>query len=111
MSDPTMHRAFFGDGEHAFALPPERILELERKTGAGIGALSRRMFAGDFAAAEIAETIRIGLVGGGATPEDAFDLVGLYVHGRPLGESYPLAVAILEALWWGKKAEATDAAD
>ena len=31
------HAAFFGDGDHVFALTPDMILELERKTGTGIG--------------------------------------------------------------------------
>lgn len=51
--------------EQAFSLPPELILELERKTGAGIGSFCRRLFAGDFRHAEITETIRLGLIGGG----------------------------------------------
>ncbi|GLK76712.1 hypothetical protein GCM10008171_19660 [Methylopila jiangsuensis] len=100
---------FFGDGDHAFALPPERVAELERKAGAGVGAISRRMFAGDFTALELRETVRIGLIGGGSTPEDAAVLVSLYVDGRPLSEVHPLATAILEALWWGPaKTEADD---
>jgi hypothetical protein len=42
----TAHRAFFGDAEHSFRLTPELIVELEAKTGTGIGALCRRLFAG-----------------------------------------------------------------
>ena len=41
-----IHVAFFGDGEKQFLLTPEMIVELERKTGAGIGGLCRRLFAG-----------------------------------------------------------------
>lgn len=108
MSDATSVRMFFGDGEHDFALPPDRIRELERSVGGGIGAISRRVFGGEFMYAEVSETIRVSLVGGGAKPEDAAELVALYVAGRPLSESHPLATAILEALWWGQKSEVAD---
>lgn len=47
------------------------------------------------------ETIRLGLIGGGAKPEDAAALVGTYAASRPLAETYPLAVAILECVWFG----------
>jgi hypothetical protein len=97
----TPHRAFFGDGERDFRITPKLIRELEQATGAGIGALCRRLFAGDFTHADVTETIRLGLIGGGETPERAAALVATYAQDRPLGESYPLAVSILEALWFG----------
>lgn len=100
MTEPV-HRAFFGDGERAFAITPELIGELEHKTGAGIGGLCRRLFAGDFRHTDIIETIRLALIGGGAAPEEAAHLVATYAAGRPLSETYPLAVAILETLWFG----------
>ena len=102
MSDATALRAFFGDAEHDFALPPERILELERATGAGVGALSRRLFAGDFSFRDLRETVRIGLIGGGMAPQAAAELVAAYVDGRPLQEAHPIAVAVLEATWFGR---------
>ena len=42
------HSAFFGDAQREFALNPKLIAELERVTGAGIGGLSKRFFAGEF---------------------------------------------------------------
>jgi hypothetical protein len=99
------HSAFFGDGERTFKLTPELIVELERKTGSGIGGFCRRLFVGDFGHGDLVETIRLGLIGGGETPENAAALVGAYVVGRPLSESYPLAVSILEALWFGAAKE------
>jgi hypothetical protein len=100
MSELT-HRAFFGDAEHDFCITPELIIELERKTGAGIGGLCRRLFAGDFRHADVTETIRLGLVGGGTAPKEADALVSAYASNRPLAEIYPLAVSILETLWFG----------
>jgi hypothetical protein len=101
------HRAFFGDGERTFKLTPELIVELERKTGAGIGGLCRRLFAGDFRHGDINETLRLALIGGGTSPKEADALVAAYAINRPLGETFPLAVAILEALYFGSKTEAT----
>src|SRR5690606_22117530 len=92
VNSPT-HRTFFGDGERAFSLPPALILELERKTGTGIGGLCRRLFAADFHHADILETIRLALIGGGESPEAAAGLVATYGAARPLSEIYPLAVA------------------
>lgn len=101
MSDAPVHRQFFGDAEYGFALTPDLIVELERKTASGIGGLCRRLFAGDFRHAEILETIRLALIGGGADPETAAALVATYGAKRPLNETFPLAVSILETAWFG----------
>ena len=53
------HRAFFGDAEYVFALPVPMIIELEKKTGVGIGALCSRLFASQFSHSDIVETIRL----------------------------------------------------
>ncbi len=45
----TAFPAFFGDAEYQFKLTPALVLELERKTGAGIGTLCSRVFAKQFA--------------------------------------------------------------
>jgi len=112
MTTEMTHRAFFGDGERDFRITPELIVELERKTGAGIGALCRRLFAREFKQADMIETIRLALIGGGTSPKDADALVAAYAVNRPLAEIYPLAVSILETLWFGasKKGEGDAAA-
>lgn len=106
------HRAFFGDADYDFRITPELIVELERKCGAGIGGLCRRLFAGDFKHADVTETIRIAIVGGGTAPKTADALVAAYAVGRPISEIYPLAISILETLWFGvaKKGEGDAAA-
>ncbi len=96
-----MHIEFFGDRECSFALPADLIIELERKTGAGIGTLCKRVFGGNFALADLFETIRLGMIGGGTTPADAAALVNTYAKGRPLAEIFPLAVAVLELAYFG----------
>jgi hypothetical protein len=102
MTAQLTHRTFFGDAQRDFRITPELIIELERKTGAGIGGLCRRLFAGEFKQADVTETIRLALIGGGASPKDADALVAAYALSRPFAEVYPLAVAILETLWFGK---------
>ena len=93
---------FFGDADYEFGLTPETIPELERLTNAGIGALCIRLFAGQFSLAEIQNVIRLAMIGAGNDPEKAAALVAAYVGIRPLEESFELAVAILEALYFGK---------
>jgi len=95
------HTAFFGDAEYTFMLSPSLIVELQRLTDTAFGALCQRMFAGQAACIDAVETIRLGLVGGGLSPERAKSLVDIYVPMLPLAEVHELAVAILEARWLG----------
>lgn len=101
MSDAPTHRQFFGDGERAFRLTPELVTELERKTGRGIGGLCKSVFAAEFRHADVLETIRLALVGGGEKAEVAASLVAAYAANRPIVEVFPLAVAILETAFFG----------
>jgi hypothetical protein len=96
------HTAFFGDADYAFKLTPALVMELEQKTGAGIGALCHRVFNRQFAQADIHETIRLASIGGGLKPERAAQLIASYAVDRPLSETYPVAVAILEHVWFGQ---------
>ena len=102
MAEAPAHHQFFGDAERSFALTPELIVDLERITGSGIGGLCQRLFRSDFRHADVTETIRLALIGGGEKPEDAAALVAAYATTRPLAETFPLAVAVLETLWFGR---------
>jgi len=95
------HRAFFGDGEKTFALTFPMIKELERQTGASIGVLFHRVRSLAFNAVDLSEIIRLGLIGGGMKPQEAMTMVQTYVEARPLGESLPVAMGILSAMWFG----------
>jgi hypothetical protein len=113
----------FADGVYTFALPLERIDELQRKTGAGIGALFARTIKGanrigddiilapgqaEFYALDIIETVRQGLIGGrkgvvdgkeiDVSPALAQRLVANYVLNQPLSAAWSLAVSILGAV-------------
>ncbi|MFD2842248.1 GTA-gp10 family protein [Paracoccus cavernae] len=60
---------FFGDKERPFTLTDELVTELETTTGTGIGTLFQRLMAQAFKLGDLAEVIRLGLIGGGANPK------------------------------------------
>ncbi|MER8490109.1 gene transfer agent family protein [Mesorhizobium australicum] len=99
------HTAFFGDGDRAFTLTPELIQELERKTGAGIGSLCTRIPEGHFRLAELVQILRLSLIGGGTSPQEAAALADTYAAKRPLNESFPIVIAVLQAVWSGEPAK------
>lgn len=97
-----MFRTFFGDAERSFALTPLLIEELERVANGGIGVIAKRLFTGQFKHADMLATIRLALIGGGETPQVAASLAEVYGACRPIAEVLPIAVAILETVWFGK---------
>lgn len=102
------HRAFFGTGERAFALTDPMVIELERLSDTGIGALFGRMARNDFHLSHLIEVIRLALIGGGTHPEEAARLVDTYARQRPIGELLPLALDVLDARWSGVEVKAND---
>lgn len=103
------HTAFFGDAERSFALTDDMILELEAKTGHGIGTLYQRAVNMTFGLAEITETLRLALIGGGANPEEAHRIVDTWATNRPIAETLPIVLDLLDMRWNGP-AENTAAA-
>lgn len=98
------HTAFFGDGEKSFALTNTGITELERKTGSGIGLLYQQFVSAQFRYSDALEVIRLGLIGGGVTPQDASSLIENYAKPTPIVQIFSLAFNILEARWSGQLA-------
>lgn len=96
-----IYTAFFGDGEKTFALTPQMIAELERKTDHGIFALFTRLRTQNASFKDITETIRCALIGGGTEPREAAELVFTYAEQRPLGEGLGLALTILSTRFFG----------
>lgn len=96
---------FFGDRERDFVITFPLVAELERTTGAGIGEIFRRVFAGTFRHVDLCETIRIAMIGGGTSPKDASHLCETYLPLMSLAERQVLAVSILEALYGAKAAQ------
>lgn len=93
--------AEFAGGTHRFLLGLAEILELEMATGRGPERIFRRLRNGDYSAKDVSETIRLGLVGGGFSPDLARTLVKRFVDERPLAENVPLAAAIVGARLYG----------
>ncbi|HEY8566583.1 MAG TPA: gene transfer agent family protein [Beijerinckiaceae bacterium] len=100
---------FFGDRERVFDLAPDAhgatyVLELERVTAKGVGTIASRMFSPrpEFHLADLHETIRLALIGGGADPEEAAALVKTYAVPQPVSRSFDLALQILSVLWFGQ---------
>jgi hypothetical protein len=94
-------RAFIGDAERDLVLTPAMIRELERQLGAGIAAICDRVFHSRFGFADLEQTIRLGLIGGGTAPQEADQLVTTYVTGRPIVEILPAALGALSVAWFG----------
>jgi hypothetical protein len=91
-----------GGEERRFQLTRGTIKELQETCNdSGIGAIFKRLGAGEFYADDIRETIRLGLVGGGMARAEAETLVKREVDGQPLGTSVLLASAILMAIHVG----------
>jgi len=96
---------FFGDGDHKFALNAPQITELERSCNAPIGTIFARVSAKHFTASDLSEVIRLSLIGAGEHPKRAAELIAAYVTDRPFSETYPIASAILDGLWFGEPHE------
>lgn len=75
----------WGDGEHKFALPIGQLRELQDKCGAGPARVLGRLSGNDWLIDDIRETIRLGLIGGGKTPTEAYTLVKRYIDDRDGG--------------------------
>lgn len=104
------HSAFFGDGEKAFALTPDLIVELERRTGSGIGAIAKRFFGGEFRHSDLTEVLRLGLVGGGTDPKEAAALVSTYAARLSVTQLYEAALPIIDAAMFGAPQPVTEPA-
>lgn len=86
----SFRRAFAGR-ERTFRLGIGEAEELERLCNAGIGTVAMRLVTQSFYVADVRETIRLALMGGGASEADATGVIAICVDSKPLGEFLPLA--------------------
>jgi hypothetical protein len=106
--------AAFADAKYKFRIKSaDQWPELQEKTGVGPLSLYRRLLSGAWLLADIRETIRIALIGGGMEPLKAKNLVERYIDVRPLAENVGLALKIIEASVFGADAakDGTEAKD
>lgn len=85
----------FVDGPKTFRLGWGELIKLQEACDAGPYVIYRRLMMGGWKLQDISNTIRLGLIGGGMTPELALNFVRDYVEARPPLESIPLAQGIL----------------
>ena len=90
------------NGEDQFCLAKVGlILDLEEKCKAGISEIAGRLEGGTWYLNDVRETIRLGLIGGGKTPERAMAAVRRHVDENPLGVHVLLAYEILKTTIFG----------
>ena len=95
-SRTVLHAAFAGR-RRRFCLRLGEIEDLERLCGAGVGEIMLRLSTHRFRVADIRETVRLGLQGGGASEPEATALVMGHFDKMPLAEHLQLAADILSA--------------
>ncbi|ACL62057.1 gene transfer agent family protein [Methylobacterium nodulans] len=101
----TAHYAEFAGRRRKFELRLGEIGELERRCGAGIGAIMLRLANHTFYGADVRETVRLGLIGGGEDLAGAEALMRYTVDGFPLSTHLQLAADILSAAVAGVEPE------
>lgn len=84
----------WADGTYTFRLGLEEIEELEAKFDRSIFVIVDRLRSRTATSGEILETIRVGLIGGGAKPGDALALKRRYGEERPLDENRDVAYLV-----------------
>lgn len=101
----------WADGTHSFRLPWGQLAELQEKCDAGPYVILQRLHNGTWRIEDIANVIRLGLIGGGMTPADALKKTRSYVEARPPMENVVPAQAILGIALMGAPDEASGEGD
>lgn len=87
----------FGDGAYLFRLKLKQIEELQAKCDAGPPEIMRRLMTNTWRIHDVREVIRLGLIGGGATPPRALELVKQYVDDEPIAPNVLIALSVMQA--------------
>ncbi len=96
----------WADGTYEFALHWGELSELQEICRAGPFVVLSRLASNQWRMEDISAVIRLGLIGGGMTPEKALGLVKTYVEARPPMENVSFARGILEIGLMGAPDEA-----
>lgn len=97
MSRDASIELVWGEGLTKFAMRIGELRMLEEKRKAGIVEILRRMENESWFVDDVYETLRIGLIGGGKPPTEAYRLAETYCAARPIVESFLTAYAVLGA--------------
>lgn len=97
MSRSARYTGPFGDGPHDFQLNIAELEELQELTDAGPEEVFHRVSEGRWRVADIRETIRLGLKGGGMAPLKARAMIDRYAASGDLANQKALVTAILAA--------------
>ncbi len=96
-------RAFFGDGDHDFALLIGQCVELQELTDCGLGEMLTRVER--LRVKDMKEVLRLGLIGAGMPKEEAFRKVERHVVAGELGVCGALAFRVVAAAITGAEDE------
>ncbi|PWR24571.1 gene transfer agent family protein [Zavarzinia aquatilis] len=88
-------------GEHAFRLGIEHLRALEQRCNAGPEEILGRLMTRTWRVADVTDTIRLGLEGGGLAKDEARRLVAAHVEDGPLALSVELAQTLIMLALWG----------
>lgn len=96
----------FGGGTFRFRLAMGELEELQEATGVGPYRCLQRLLGGEWHVQDVRDTIRLGLIGGGASPPDALSLTRRYVEERPDWiRNASVAISVLSAALAGAPEE------
>lgn len=101
MSRAARFTGAFGDGKHDFQLNIAELEELQELTDAGPEEVFLRVAEGRWRVADIRETLRLGLKGGGMEPIRARAMIDRYAAAGALASHKTLVSAILAAAMLG----------
>lgn len=91
----------WADGTYTFRLAWAQLSELQEKCDAGPFVILDRLGHGSWKIEDIANVMRLGLIGGGLEPVKALKLTRAYVETRPPMENLMYAQAILSVAVMG----------
>lgn len=97
---------FFGDGPHDFSLGIAQLEELEETRNSGMFEVYNRLVSEGWRIADIKEPLRLGLIGEGMQPQQAYVLVARNVVPGRLFEAAAVAAKVLAAAIVGAPEEA-----
>lgn len=85
------------EGQYLFRLNLKQVEELQEKCDAGPPAIMQRLLSNTWRVADIRETLRLGLIGGGLEPAKALKLVQRYVDDEAFAPNALLAISVLQS--------------